>query len=262
MKQLLLFQFASLALCLCLTNQAAADHHKEKQILEVRTYYLVDEAAEEKLDEYLGDALIPALERQGLGPIGAFDQVDPAEDAGVQVVLLIPGSSVDAVVRAESKLLQDEVYLAAAKAYLDTPRKQAVVKRIKSELLESFDCWPKVTVPEQKKANKDRLFELRVYESSTEKLGQLKVEMFNAGEVPIFLASDIMPVFMGKALIGDKMPNLTYMTVFDDAAAQSKGWDAFRVNPDWKVLSKNKKYAGTVSKIHKSNWKPKSYSQL
>ena len=235
---------------------------QQKQTIEVRTYTLVDQAAEARLDEYLERALIPALARQGLGPIGALDQAAPAEDGSIQVLLLIAGPDVEAVTSASKNLTEDEDYLTAAKGYLATPAKQPVVKRIQSELLEAFDCWPKVKVPEQQKSGSDRLFELRIYESPTENFGNLKVEMFNSGEVPIFLDCGITPVFFGQALIGDKTPNLTYMTVYDNDAARKEGWGKFRVHPDWQVLKGVEKYKGTVSKIHKSDWVPKPYSQL
>lgn len=232
----------------------------KNQIVEVRTYTLVDAAAEAKLDQYLETALIPALLRQGLGPIGAFDQSGEAEET--QVLLLIAGPSVEAVTGAAAKLSKDAEYQTAAKDYLSTPANEPIVKRISSELLMSFDCWPQVTISDQKKANAPRLFEMRVYESPTENLGNLKVEMFNAGEVPIFLDCDITPVFMGQALVGDKMPNLTYMTVYDNDEARNAGWKKFSAHPDWQVLKAVKKYEGTVSKIHKSDWTPKSFSQL
>ena len=232
------------------------------QVFELRTYTLIDENAEQKLDSYLENALVPALERQGLGPIGVFDQASKPQDGTIEVMLLIPGPSTEAVTSAAGKLTNDKEYQAAARDYMNTPANEPVVQRIRSELLLAFDCWPQVTVPSQKEGNQPRLFELRTYESPTEQFGALKVEMFNAGEVPIFLDSKITPVFMGQALIGDMMPNLTYMTVFDNDQARQAGWDAFRSSPDWKVLSGIEKYKGTVNKIHKSDWVPKSFSRL
>jgi hypothetical protein len=117
-------------------------------------------------------------------------------------------------------------------------------------------------VPAQKREGKPRLFEMRVYESPSENFGQLKVEMFNAGEVPIFLDCKIAPVFMGQALIGDLTPNLTYMTVYDNDEQRQTAWKAFSQHADWQVLKAVEKYQGTVSKIHKSDWIPKPYSQL
>lgn len=233
---------------------------QQNQVIEVRTYLLKDEASEAQLDAYLENALIPALQRQGLGPIGVLDQFGESE--GVEVKVIIPGPSVDAVTLASRRLAVDEDYLAAAKEYLDIDGKASPLRRIRSELLLAFDCWPQVTVPSQKLEGKPRFFELRSYESATEKLGELKVEMFNEGEVPIFLEAGIMPVFMGQALVGDMIPNLTYMVAFDDEEAMKAAWPRFVKSDSWKQLSAVAKYKGTVSKNNKSYWTAKSYSQL
>lgn len=233
-----------------------------KQVLERRTYTLVDAEAEETLDAYLEQALVPALTRQGLGPIGVFDQADDTNEGPIEVMLLIAGPSAEAVTGATDRLATDQEYQAAAKSYLQISFKEPLLKRIRSELLMSFDCWPQVTIPQQKQDGKDRLFELRIYESSTEQAGHVKVDMFNSGEVPIFLDSGIMPVFMGQALIGDKTPNLTYMTVYDGADSRGAAWKKFVDHPDWHQLKAIEKYKDTVSRIHKTDWKPKSYSQL
>ena len=262
-------------------SSAEAQELGNNQVLELRTYTLVDEAAEAKLDAYLKQALLPALTRLELGPIGVFGQApsstketkpadvkaagaDPKKEEAkeIQVLLLIPGASAAAVTGAAAQLASDERYQTAAADYLNTPAAEPLVKRIRSELLMSFNCWPTVIVPKQKRDKQPRLFEMRVYESPTEKLGDLKVEMFNAGEVPIFLECGIAPVFMGHALIGDRMPNLTYMTVYSNDKERQAAWKAFVAHPDWQVLKAVDKYQGTVSKIEKSDWLPKPYSQL
>jgi hypothetical protein len=235
---------------------------QEKQVLELRTYTLVDAEAEKTLDAYLQHALLPALAKQGLGPCGVFDQAEEGLDGAIQVMLLIPGPNVEDVTAAAARLAADSDYQQAAHEYLGTPHDQPIFTRVQSELLLSFDCWPKVVVPKQKQTEQPRLFELRVYESPTERMGDRKVEMFNSGEVPIFLASNIRPVFMGQALIGDKLPNLTYMTVHDTADERKEAWKKFSSHPDWKALKSVEKYQGSVSKIHKSDWRPKDYSQL
>ncbi len=233
-----------------------------KQVLELRTYTLLNSAAEQQLDQYLEQALLPALVRQGLGPIGVFDQANEPTDGPIEVMLLIAGPSAEAVTSATAKLADDAEYQEAAQPYSGTSFKKPLLQRIRSELLMSFDVWPQVTVPQQTQRAVDRLFELRSYESSTEQSGHVKVDMFNSGEVPIFLDSGIMPVFMGQVLIGEKMPNLTYMTVYDDTESRDKAWKTFIAHPDWQVLKEVEKYKDTVSRIHKSDWKPKNYSQL
>ncbi|MEM9646013.1 MAG: NIPSNAP family protein, partial [Planctomycetota bacterium] len=102
----------------------------------------------------------------------------------------------------------------------------------------------------------------RLYESANERLAATKVDMFNQGEVPIFLDCGIQPVFIGKCLIGPQRPSLTYLTVYPDDAARLKAWKAFSSHPDWKVLRAKPVYANTVSHIDKLVLTPKPYSGM
>ena len=257
------------------TTSVLGEDAVKKQVMELRTYTLKDDGAVAAFDKYASEALLPALNRLGIEPVGAFALAaqQPAPPAGSpaadeaspdapKVMLLLPANSAETIASANETVAKDGAYQKAAAEYLQTPSDKPLITRISSELLVAFDCWPQVKTPKQKVDGKPRLYELRTYESPTEQLGHLKVEMFNSGEVPIFLACDIQPVFMGQAVVGSLMPNLTYMTVYDDAAALAAGWKRFAEHPDWKKLREVKKYIGTVSKIHKSNWEAKPYSQL
>jgi len=84
-----------------------------------------------------------------------------------------------------------------------------------------------------------------------ERVGDLKVEMFNSGKVLIFHATGITPIFISQTVVGPQMPSLTYLSVFLNDAARLAAWTEFRPHPDWKVLSTEKKYLGTVSRIDK-----------
>jgi hypothetical protein len=235
---------------------------QQRQYLELRTYHL--KAAEDiaAIDSYMEHALLPALKRQGIGPVGVFAKDEQEPERSPKVYMLIPYDSMEQFAARQEKLDADGIYQMAASGYFAAPRETPRFGRIESELLHSFEVWPRVKVPAQTASGKNRLFELRSYESHTEKLGTLKVEMFNSGEVPIFLAAGIQPVFMGRAMTGQNTPNLTYMTVFEDMPALEAHWKAFSAHPDWKVLSGVEKYKGTVSKIHKTWLRPRSYSGL
>lgn len=230
----------------------------KKQCFELRQYRLKSNDGAADLDEYLTQALVPALRRHGSGPVGVFREIKTS-DTPVRFVL-IPYDSIEQVASCSKSLATDEEYQSAAESYLTND--EAVFSRIRSELLVAFDCMPQLKVPEQTKDNSDRVFELRVYESSTERLGELKVEMFNSGEVPIFLDCGIIPVFMGQAVIGDLLPSLTYMTVYDSLEAKAAAWKKFPKHPDWLTLKEVPKYKGTVSKIHKWELVPVEGSQL
>lgn len=239
----------------------AAHHEKhDRQYLEVRTYHLRTADEMSAVDGYMEKALLPALRRQGITNVGVFSEYEP--EGVPSVYVLIPYDTIEQFAASQEKLDADAAYQEAAAGYFSAPKDEPRFTRIESELLHAFEVWPQVHVPAQQKAGKSRLLELRTYESHSEEFGARKVEMFNAGEVPIFLSAGIQPVFMGRALTGPNTPNLTYMTVFDDMAALEKGWKAFSAHPDWKKLAAVEKYKGTVSKIHKTWLTPRPYSGL
>lgn len=213
------------------------------------------------LDTYLEKALLPALHRQGIQNVGVFRSKAETEGA-VSFFVLLPLQRPQSLAELLASLQRDTEFHQAGQEYFLTDPKKPIYQRMRSELLVGFDCMPNIAVPKQKKENKDRLFELRTYESATERMGARKVEMFNSGEVPIFLDCGIQPVFFGQAIIGDKLPNLTYMTVYDNEEQMNECWKKFRDHPEWKKLSQQEKYQGTVSKIHKTLLLPRPYSQL
>jgi hypothetical protein len=93
----------------------------------------------------------------------------------------------------------------------------------------------------------------------------MKVRMFaEMGEVDIFRRCGLTPVFFGRTLVGPRMPNLTYMLVYENMAAREKAWSAFRVDPDWKKLSSTTGYADAeiVSNITTVFLRPAAYSQI
>src|SRR5207245_4478188 len=95
----------------------------------------------------------------------------------------------------------------------------------------------KVEVPARTVEKKSRVFELRTYESHSKKANRKKIEMFNTAEIAIFRRTGLTPVFFGETLIGTKLPNLTYLLVFESMADHDKNWGAFASDPEWKKLS-------------------------
>ena len=241
------------------SNLAADLRADEKQFVELRCYHCKSAEGATQIDSYLVNALIPALNRIGSETVGVFREQE--EQAQPLRWVVIPHDTVNDFATLGEKLAKDEAYQTAAREFLSLSKKDTPLVRIKSELLDSFDCWPKLKMADEDQVD-GRIFELRIYESSTEHFGNLKVEMFNSGEVDVFLECGVAPVFMGQAIAGDKMPNLSYMTTYKDQAAKDEAWTKFRAHPDWKVMSKLEKYKDTVSNIHKFNLLPVKGSQL
>lgn len=255
------FAFCFMIFNLLLTSQdlKADDGH---EYYEIRSYLLGERGDPKAIDEYLETALIPALGRLGVGPIGVFTN-SPADDTGSpRIVAVIPYKSADQIFTIKEQLKADEKYKSLAQSYLGRGPRDAPYQRIESELLISMDCMPELTVKKESLGNSDRVYELRIYESANERLGDLKVDMFNSGEVPIFLDCGIQPVFIGQAVIGPFTPSLTYLTVYPNEAKRGQAWKDFRVHPDWQILKEIEKYKGTVSKIYKYVLVPKPYSKM
>ena len=233
-----------------------------KQLYEIRSYVLGVHGDAAAVDQYLEKALVPALSRQGIDLVGVFTNAPNDETGSQRFVVVIPIESPESLTTMNAKISRDANYQKAARDYLDRGPQNPPYARIESELLVAMDCMKKLVVPEGTTANADRVYELRVYESANERLGNLKVEMFNEGEVPIFLDSGINPIFIGQAVVGPYTPNLTYLSVFPSEAERLQSWVKFRAHPDWKVLSGVEKYQGTVSHIDKYVLIPTSYSQM
>ena len=232
------------------------------EVYEIRGYIIGDNGDEAVVDQYLSNALLPCLKRHGVGPIGAFTNA-PSDKTGTKTTfVIIPHTDTLAMVQNRELVQSDQQYLGDAAAFFLRGNRDKSYQRISSELLVAMACWPKIKVPSGVTTNKNRVYELRTYESAHEKLGQLKVDMFNNGEVPIFLDCGITPIFIGQAVIGPYTPNLTYLTMYTSEESRIQAWKAFREHPAWKVLSKVKKYEGTVSTIHKYVLVPKAYSEM
>ncbi len=257
------FAFAVLAVLQAAPARAQASPSPSgKQYYEVRTYLLGDDGDRQAVDDYLRDALLPALQRQGYGPVGVFEPAPQDTNKRPAIVVVIPYESADQIAAIDEQLADDSQYQQAAEAYLNRGPRDAPYARISSELLVAMDCMPRAVVDPASLSNGDRVYELRLYESANERLGALKVDMFNNGEVPIFHDSGITPIFIGQALVGPQTPSLTYLTVYPNDQARLKAWDAFRSHPDWQVLKEVPKYKGTVSKIDKYILKAAPYSQM
>ena len=122
---------------------------------------------------------------------------------------------------------------------------------------------PKMEIPALKNELPKRVYELRSYEGPTEKMYKRKVEMFNTGgEISLFKRLGFNAVFYGSVIAGSRMPNLMYMTTFEDMAARDEHWNSFRVDPEWKKLSAMEYYKNTVSKNETILLNPTNYSQI
>lgn len=244
-----------------LTTATASAQSAKQQLLEFRRYELVNWGQRGALNTYLEKAAIPAWNRIGIKNVGAFTVKYGETIPTVYVLLQHP--NMESVITADRQLLADDEYRSAGKAFLDVAMGNPSFLRIYSQLMLGFKDMPVVEIPDAIKGKRSRLFELRIYESHNEIAAKKKIEMFNeGGEIALFKKTGLDPVFFGETLIGDRLPNLTYMLGFPDMAAKDEGWSTFVNSPEWKELSGDPQYKDTVSNITDIILHPTGYSQI
>lgn len=235
----------------------------KREFYEIRVYYFKEKSQEDRIEKYLKDALVPALHRASISNVGVFKPVETDSTYGKRIYLFIPYTSLEQLTKIPETLSKDKQYETAGKEYLDAPFDNPPYTRIQSIVLQAFTGLPKHEKPSLKSPVKDRVYELRSYESHTEKIGKNKIQMFNAGdEVGLFKRLGFNAVFYAEVLSGSRMPNLMYMTTFENQASRDEHWNAFRDDSQWKTLSKLPEYQHNVSKIDIFFLRPTEYSDI
>lgn len=230
---------------------------------ELRVYRLADAADESRVDAYLQKVLVPALHRSGIKSVGVFKPVKEDTVYKNRIYVMIPYKSLNELDKTASALQKDTQYQADGSDYINASHTDPAYVRMETTLIKAFKFMPEPAVPNLKSAKQDRVYELRSYEGATEKLYQTKVHMFNeGGEIKLFTKLNFNAVFYGEVISGSSMPNLMYITSFENKADRDAHWNTFINDPEWKVMSKLPQYQNTVSKNTQFLLYPASYSDF
>lgn len=240
-----------------------ADTAAAPEYYDFRRYQLVSGPGTKLTDQYFSGALIPALNKLGIGPVGAFSVYFGPDTPAYY--LLLPSSKLETLVTADLQLAKDATFMKAAAPFWDAPGGSQPYATIESTLLRAFEGYPKLTVPAAAAKKEKRIYQLRTYVSPTNMDHVRKVEMFQHGEFDIFAKAGASGVFYADALIGPRLPSLTYMLSFPDLEALEAGWAKFSADPDWKKLSADPRFKldpPTVSNTTSLVLRPLGYSQV
>jgi NIPSNAP len=230
-------------------------------LLELRRYRLRNGPMAARFSAYAKDALVPALGRAGIAPVGAWN-VSLGPDSPT-LHLLIPHAQPESLATLDARVEADDAYRRAAASFLALPPADPPFVSCESSLLATVPTLPDVRKPTGAAAAASRVFELRSYRSPSEPAGRRKIEMFEAGgELAIFARLGMHIVFFSRDVVGAGLPSLTYMLAFADVDAREKGWAAFRDDPAWLKLRDQPAYADIVSGIDSTLLRPTDYSQI
>jgi hypothetical protein len=177
--------------------------------------------------------------------------------------VLIPLGSITQWESLDQKLTEDKQFNKDGTEYLSSVHTNPPYLRIESILLSAFRGMKSVGIPKLSGPRNENIYELRSYEGPTEKIHENKVKMFNDGdEIGLFKRLGFNAVFYAEVISGAHMPNLMYMTSFDNMASHDQHWKSFADDPYWKKLSAMPEYQNNVSHIDIQLLHPTDYSEL
>jgi len=241
-----------------MANANAADRY----YYEIKLYHFKTQQQEDRVDNYLKNAYLPALHRLGIKNVGVFKPV-AGDTLGKRLYVFVPFKTMKQMEGLDEQLMSDHQYLTDGEDYINAVYNDMPYTRIETTILRAFPKMIAPAVPELTANKADRIYELRSYESPTEKYNLNKVSMFNDGdEVALFKRLGFNAVFYSEVLVGSHMPNLVYMVTFNSMADHDRLWKAFGNDPYWKMLSAKPEYQNNVNHIDAIFLHPAAYSDF
>lgn len=225
-------------------------HAHATEYYKLIVYHFSTISQEKKLDDFFEQQLVPSLHRKGFSKVGVFKPItnDTAKDK--QIILLVNGDDL--------KKMVDPIQWNLSES---SPYNDPMYNRYEQIILRAFKQMPNIKFPNEQSKRGSRIFELRSYESPTETTYLNKVHMFNeGGEIQLFKQLEFNAVFYADVLVGSRMPNLMYMTSFDNLESRNAHWKSFGESPIWKNLSTMPFYQHNMSALHSQLLQTTAYS--
>jgi hypothetical protein len=213
-------------------------------------YHFSTASQEKMLDNFIVQQYLPALHKSGFKQVGVFKPITNDTAINKQILVLVGTTDINTLVNPIQWSLNE-----------NSSDKEPIYNRYEQFLLKAFKGMPFMKVPTNNELKMERIYELRSYESPTEEKYLNKVHMFNeGGEIKLFNELQFNAVFYADVLFGSKMPNLMYMTSFDNLDSRNQHWKAFGESSTWKKLSTMPFYQNNMSGLHSQLMRSTPYS--
>ena len=207
------------------------------QIQEWRIYNFRMGGSAARLDKLMTDILLPLYKEMGV-EVGCFKELNQNQPAAYYYLFVYP--SFDAYLKANDILLKNSAFVDEMKQ--DAAASRQMFFRYDSYLCRPFEAWKKITPVAGK-----TVFEWRKYESANIEAGTRKVQMFNKGEIDIFIECGVNPFCFGQIIAGKDLPGLIYVTHFNDMADRDASWAKFSNNPKWQSMRAESTWANATT---------------
>ena len=215
----------------------------------IKIYHCNSQDQINHIDQYLKDQYLPFLHKSGIKKVGVFAPIDNDTSSDKRIFVWMPLNSINQLDQLDQSFENIDPFGNNPLIHLDNKDSSLPYSRIENILTRAFKFLPTYEKKSSLVKSSDRIYEYRSYESPTEEMHLRKLHMFNEGqEIEIFKSLNFNAVFYSKAIIGSRIPNLIYMTSFNNMADRNAHWDAFKSHPTWKKISTDPIYLKIVNK--------------
>ena len=245
-----------------ISNLQATTIKKSKgEYYQITVYHFKNRQQLAVSEAYLKNTYLPTLHKIGIEKIGVFTSIDNDTAVDKRLYIILPIKTLQYLQIINTALAKETVATTDTSSYITAAYNKPPYERLETIVLKSFEKMPFLQTPQLTSPLIDRVYELRSYEAATDLLFHQKIKMFNAGgEVALFERLQFNAVFYAEVLAGSRMPNLMYMTTFNNKAERDTHWKNFGADAEWKTLSALPEYQNTVSKADIFFLRPTNYS--
>jgi hypothetical protein len=238
---------------------AQTGNGKRTRIFLLEQFFLKQGTQLSRLHEYFSQAALPALGKIHTGPRIVLEALIAPHQP--QVALILGFQSISEFWSVRAGLNQDKDLDKAFEAWQTGP--EPPFENQTNTLMEAADYSPEI-VPVDPPPKTPRIFELRVYRSPSYRHLKVIHNRFAGAEIKIFNRVGVNPIFYASTVAGPSMPNLTYLTPFDDLATREKAWNAFAADPEWVKVRKESidQHGQAVNSTQISIYRAASYSPV
>jgi hypothetical protein len=244
-----------------ISESNAAPTAKNTGYFILKVYHYSTAAQEASIDSFLQYSYLPFLQSSKINNIGVFKAIANDTATDKKIYVFIPFKSLKQWEGLSAPAVENAV--SGDGGYINAAYNKAAYTRFETILLKAFPLMSEIGPSKLAGPKSERVYELRSYEGPSEKLFRNKVKMFNeGGETALFSRLGFNAVFYSEVVFGSKMPNLMYMTSFENMKSRDEHWKAFSADPEWKTLAANREYQHNVSHIDITYLRPTDYSRL
>ena len=247
MKKMITLIAIALTSAITITSANAANTPREFYLIQI--YHCTNKDQVNGVDAYLKNTYLPFLHKTGIAKVGVFAPIANDTASDKKIYVWVPMPSLDMLDKLDQAVEKLDPMGKNALVDLENADSSLPYTRVERIVSKAFKLQTQYEKKTSLTKSPDRIYEYRCYESPTENAHLRKVHMFNeGGEISLFKSLNFNAIFYSKAIVGARMPNLIYMTSFNNMADRDAHWKAFSASPIWKDISTMPKYLKAVNR--------------